>query len=606
MLGQLKSRGYSGSLILLVILLWTGISFSNSIKNDFIASWDDKVYILDNHQIKEFSLQSIQSIFSTFHAANYHPLTTFSWAIEYRLFGINPTINHITNLAFHLLNTFLVFHLIILLTRNISSSAIVAFFFAMHPMHVEAVSFISQRKDVLYTCFYLASLISYVYYIKDGQRTVIMAVSFLFFGLSLLSKSMAVTLPMILLLLDYYLERPFSWRCIIEKTPFFALSLVFGILALLSQRAFGAITNLPAFSLFERVFLVSYSFLFYILKLFAPLNLSAMYYYPTRSADGLLPVEYYLAPVVTLLIIWGIFKAKRFRKELLFGLGFYLVTISLVLQIIPVGSAIVAERYTYVPYIGLFLIIGQFYSALAGNTWQSGKTTRRVLLWVLIGYAAFFTVTTWHRNTVWENSLTLWSDVIEKNPLTTVAYYNRGVARFNMADFRGAIDDYSKALELKPDYTVAYNNRGESKAQLQNHEGAIEDFNEAAKLKPDYTKAYFNRANTKNRLKNYAGAVDDFSKAISIRPDYVDAYFGRANSRSRLKDYEGAVSDLSKVIELRRDSAVAYNNRGIARAILGNYREAVDDFNTAIQLKPNYKEANDNLERARSRVTHNK
>jgi tetratricopeptide (TPR) repeat protein len=597
-----KLKTYIGSLTLLAVLLLTTVVFSNSIKNGFINTWDDDAYILDNHSIKDFSVQSIGSIFSTFYAANYHPFTTLSWALEYRLFGLNPLVYHITNLAFHLLNTILVFRLILLITRKIEVSTVVALFFAIHPLHVETVSFISQRKDVLYTCFYLASLISYVHYIKEDRRSAFLIMSLLFFLSSLLSKSMAVTLPVLLLLIDYYWKRPFTWKGAYPKIPFFALSLVFGIIAILSQKAYGAIIDLPSFSFLERVFLVSYSFVFYILKLFAPFNLSAMYYYPTRTAGGMLPLEYYVTPVVIILMVWGVFKTVSFRKELILGLGFYLITISLVLQIIPVGSAVVAERYTYVPYIGLFFIIGQFYSRVVTNG-QYSKTIKPLLLFVLIAYTLFFSVTAWHRNKVWANSFTLWSDVIRKNPRVTVAYYNRGVAKFNTKDYQGAIDDYSKAVQLKPDYAEAYNNRGESRVRLRDHQGALKDLDAAIALKPDYGHAYFNRANIKNRLKDYGGAIDDFNKTLSIKPYHTDAYFNRAYSRSRLQDYEGAIRDLSKVIELRPDNAVAYNNRGIARAILRDYKGAIDDFNKAIQLRPDYMGAHDNRERVRSNLS---
>ena len=599
-------RSHAGSLALVAVLLLTIIVFSNSVQNGFINTWDDDVYILDNDYIRDFSLQGIRSIFTTFYAANYHPFTTLSWAIEYRLFGLNPSAYHATNLAFHLLNTILVFRLILLLTRRTEAATIVALFFAIHPLHVESVSFLSQRKDVLYAAFYLGSVISYIHFIKKDEKFLFMIMSLLFFLFSLLSKSMAVTLPLLLLLVDYYLKRPFTRKGAYQKIPFFVLSLIFGIVAILSQKAYGAITHLPSFSLLEKIFLVSYSFVFYIFKLFAPFNLSAMYYYPTKSPGGMLPLEYYMAPVVIALIIWGVLRTDNFRKELILGLGFYLITISLVLQVIPVGSAIVAERYTYVPYIGLFLIIGQFCSAVVSNAWQASKNIKLPLLVILIAYTVFLSVATWHRNKVWQDSFTLWSDVIQKNPVVSVAYYNRGVGKFNLKDYQGAINDYNKTIQLQPDYAEAYHNRGEAKVQLQDYAGAIEDLTTAIALKPQYADAYFTRAKAKNKLKDYEGAIDDFTKTLDLKPDQTDAYFDRANSRSRIQDYEGALKDLSRVIAFRPDSAVAYNNRGIVRAILGDYENAINDFNRAIRLRPDYKEARDNRERAKSYLTQDK
>jgi tetratricopeptide (TPR) repeat protein len=597
--GQCRHSKLAERSFMLAIATLTVLIFFNSLGNDFISTWDDHIYVIANDQLKDLSLQGIKSIFTSFHAANYHPITTLSWAIEYAHFGLDPTYYHTTNLLLHLLNTALVFRLILLITKRLETATIVALFFAIHPLHVETVAFISQRKDLLYAVFYLGALISYVHYIQDRSRYRLLLIAFLLFVMSALSKSMAVTLPVLLLLMDYFWDRKLTLNTILEKVPFFVFSVVFGIIAIVSQKTYSAITDLPSFSFFERIFLVSYSFVFYIVKLLVPFHLSAMHYYPNKT-NGLLPVEFYLAPVVILVLLWLVFRSKRFRNELIWGLLFFLITISLVLQIIPVGSAIVAERYTYIPYIGLFFIIGQLFSRAMDNTNPLATKLKPFLLALVAAYAIFFSIITWDRTKVWADSFSLWSDVIEKNPSVTVAFYNRGVAKYNLGDYQEAIDDYDKAVELNPYYAEAYNNRGESKEKLMDYQGAVKDFDKAIGADSDFVDAYLNRARLKAQLKDYRGALTDFDQIIQKKPGCVDAYLDRATIRSRLREYEEAIEDLNTVIKLNPTRAKAYNNRGIARAILKDYRGALEDFNKAIELKPDYDDAHQNRDRTRS------
>ncbi len=615
------SKKYVKFLCLSAIFILTVIVFSSSINNEFLTNWDDQDYVTNNNDIKDLSYQNVKKIFTSYYVANYQPVTMLSYGIEYKFFNLNPKTFHTTNLILHLLNIILVFQLIYLLTRKTGISAIAALFFAIHPMHVESVAWISERKDVLYSLFYLGALIAYIYYIKNKKNKYLIY-SLLLFIFSLLSKSMAVTMPVVLILFDYYYKRKFERKIIIEKIPFFILAICFGIIAILSQKSGGGIYEIPLFTSFDRIFIVSYAIIFYIVKMFLPFNLSELYYYPVKT-NGLLPVEYYIASVIILLIIFLILrinKTNKMKKDLIFGLMFFLITISLVLQIIPVGRAIIAERYTYIPYIGLFFIIGQYYT-LVNSKKNSNKAikTKFYLYTVLIVYIIFFSYTTYNRNKVWKNGITLFSDVVKKYPSKPFGYWACGIAKNNAQDFKGAITDYTKAIELTHcseafinkgeikndlhlykktiqnnhsmavelvDCATIYYNRGVSKSILKNYKQSLEDYNKAIELNPDYAEAYNNCGIVKGILQDYQGSIKDFGKAIALNPNYTEAYNNQGITKSNLKDYQGAIKDFDKAIALNPNYAEAYNNRGNAKKTLQKYRQALKDYNKSIELNP--------------------
>jgi len=510
----------SHKFILWGILLLTAIVYSNSIGNGFVL-WDDDVYIYYNPLIRDLSLQGIKKIFISNYTDNYTPLTYFTNAIEYKFFGLNPKAYHFFNLVFHLLNVWLVFQLISFLIKTQSASnnyslithrsslvpAFVALFFAIHPMHVESVAWATERKDVLYSFFFLLSLI---YYIKEGNKNYLLSI--LFFLLSCLSKLMAVTLPLVLILIDYYKNKfqISNFKSLIKYIPFITISIILGITAMYtSNRDSGVgIDAIPDFSFLDRIFLASYAVLFYIFKLFVPINLSAIYPFPIKE-NGIFPIEYYVAPIIILLIFWGIFKLKNYRKEVAFGMLFFLITISIVLQFIPNGKGVVAERYTYIPYIGFFFCFAHTLSKIEGKI-------KSYLTIILIGYAIIFSILTYQRNKVWKDTLTLFSDVIEKNPTIALAYNQRGFARQLEQDYAGAMQDYSQAISINPNYTEAYINRGTVKHLQQDYHGAIVDYTEVIRIKPTDVDAYFNRANDRANINDMKGACEDWRMAAEL------------------------------------------------------------------------------------------
>lgn len=544
--GKLKRQNVvpekSGYIIIIAAIL---LAYSTAFKNG-ITNWDDGVYITDNPLIKSLSWDNIKAIFSTNVASNYHPLTILTYAIEYSFWEANPLIYHLVNVIIHLLNSILVYFLFFRLTINGTVSLVVSLLFAVHPMHTESVAWISERKDVLYTFFYLLSLNTFLKYTSSsGDKFKLYIFSILFFLFSLLSKGMAVSLPVVLLLLDFYNNRRFSKETVIEKIPFFVLSLIFGLVAVKAQQSTEAMELKAGYNMLERFLLGSYSFMLYIIKFFLPINLSAFYPYPFKHSETI-PLSVYLSAILFLLFIAGIiYSFIKKKKNIFIGLSFFIVTIGLVLQFIPVGNAIMAERYSYISYIGLFFIAADYF-----NRWYTNKKQSHVALALAIVIILVFVVATRERCKVWKDSETLWSDVIKNHPDADIAYLNRGIYIVVRGKAEQAYEDFNKAIELNPDYTEAYNNRGLLKQNKNELEGSIEDFNIAIKADSNYFEAYSNRGISYVFLKRYNEAIADYTKTLELSPEYANVYSNRGNAYIDIGEIEKGITDLKKALEL--------------------------------------------------------
>jgi len=550
-----KEKRYS-HLILIGILILTIVVFSGVRNADFIKNWDDDVYINQNHLIKNLSINNVKKIFSEPYFSNYHPFTTFVYALEYHFFNLNPVPYHLVNLVVHLINIILVFYFILFLTGRIVASVFISLLFAIHPMHVESVVWISELKDVLYAMFYLLALITYVSFIKKKKNWVFYGLALLFFALSLLSKSMAVTLPLVLLLIDYYLHKSLSFRFFIEKIPFFILSLVFGIVAYNAQKASGALDLIPSYNFIDRVYIVSYSVFYYIIKAIIPINLSAYHFFPIKSGS-MLPFVYYISPIIPILIIAWIAVVKAIKKELIFGFLFFFLTVILVIQIIPIGESIVSERYTYIPYIGLFYVISLLPCILSRIDHYLIKKIRGYLLIIFFIYAAVLSVQSYFRVQKWENSLTLFNDVVNKYPDHYHSYFQRGNAKYDLSDFSGALRDINKSIELNPNISTAYMNRGIIRARQNNFDNALLDLNKAIELNPFNADAYINRGHTyynygleKRNYQYIYQAIIDYSKTLELDQSNTNALIMRGDIKKRLGDINGACEDWTSAFNL--------------------------------------------------------
>ncbi|MDQ5985399.1 MAG: hypothetical protein CSYNP_01109 [Syntrophus sp. SKADARSKE-3] len=578
-----RSKKYLPHMIaLLVIVLLTFVSFYPALKGEF-TNWDDNIYIQDNPYIQSISANNVRAMFSEYYDGNYFPLTLLSLTIDYRLSGAQPRpyLFHLNNLILHLFNTVLVFWLVYLLIKRPDAAIVAAAFFGVHPLHVESVAWITERKDVLYTFFFLASLIGYVLYIRKN-RTRFLFVSLILFVFSLLGKGQAVSLALSVILIDLLLGRKLmEMKTILEKLPFFVLSLIFGIIAINAQKQGEAIFIQNIFPIADRVAFACYGYVMYLFKLVIPVNLSAIYPYPA-NAGGSAPAVYWIY-VLPVLVIFAaaIYLAKR-SKPALFGILFFSANIVFVLQLLPVGNVVMADRYAYVPSIGVFFLAGFGYSE-----WVKKKAaTKRFVQVAIIFSVLILSLLTNVRCAVWQNSLALWNDVTAKSPTAEVAWYNLGSAKNNMRDHSGALQDFNKAIELKKDYAEAYASRGMVKTNMKDYISAESDVSEAIRLKPDLAYSYYVRGVIRGLRNNFKGAVMDFDQAVALQKNYPAAYSERGAAKSQLGDLRGAMADFEIAISQDPNYANAYLYRGVARYTSGDRAGALVDFNMAIQLNP--------------------
>jgi protein O-mannosyl-transferase len=586
-----ENADHSKSMILIaLILILTFIIYLPSLKNNF-TNWDDPNYVYKNPVIQKLNGENVKEMLSSYHMGNYHPLTMLSLAADYSLGKLKPKTYHITNLVFHLFNTALVFIFILLLFEKIELAAISSALFGVHSLHVESVAWISERKDVLYVLFFLASLIFYLRYLKE-EKNKFYFISLLLFILSDLSKGMAVSLSLTLVAIDWLKGRDLKdKRVILEKIPFFILSILFGIIAINAQKLGPDTEGIPDYNIFTRIIFASYGFCQYLYKLIIPINLSAFYPYPDK---GLLTSEFWLSLVIAIgVTASAIYSAKKSR-EYLFCFLFFIFNIILVLQILPVGKAIMADRYAYVPSIGFFLAI-----AIAVNSVKVEKTFIYIL--VLI-YTLFIGTLTFNRCKVWHDSFSLWTDVIEKYPNAGIAYNNRGVAFAEGKNFKQAIADYDQAISIDPKHSEAYNNRGVSRAALKNYTDAKNDYNKAITLRPEYPDAYYNRGNSYIETKDTLSAIRDYSKVLSIYPNHTGALNNRGLARRAMKDYKGAMEDFDKAIKIFPANSEAYANRALLKYDMGDIAGAEEDNEMALKLDPSF--GNAYLQRANSKSLH--
>jgi len=609
-----------------LIILLTIITFSNSLFNGLI-NYDDPGYIVKNELIRGLSFHNLRLIFSSFVMGNYHPFVVLSDAIIYYFFKLNPLPYHAFSLLLHLVNVVLVFELTYKLfgyqqpatssqQPDIQVSAVIACLFAIHPMHCESVCWASDLKDLLFTLFYLASLIFYVKYIKkstdhgpqsmgesqkfhvkaqrrNGQKSIFYIISLILFVFSCMSKSAAVTLPVVMIATDYLIKRKINIKTIVEKIPFFVLSIVFGIVNIYSQaaniylqKAADPNFDLSNYNIAERIFFPIYDMGYYLVSSVIPYKLSLIHPYPEVGNNVNLPIEYYIYPVVLIMFIFLIFrKLKRQNKDdnkyIIFGLIFFIVNLILVLQIVPVGKSIVSERYSYLSYFGLFFLIGGFLKFKVQSSKFKVQVNTVVVLIILI-----FSFISFQRNKVWSNSISMFNDVVEKYPGVYIAYEQRANAKDALGDKRGALDDYDKAIELNPLNAETFNNRGNTEDDLGNHNQAIEDYNKAIKLNPKYTDAYYNRGIAKYSISDFKGAIEDYNVAIALNPQFAMAFNHRGLARASLGDFLGAKQDFSQAIEINPQSALSYFNRGLAEYLLNDFRGAIQDYNKAIEINP--------------------
>jgi tetratricopeptide (TPR) repeat protein len=587
-------------------LVITILVFLPSLRNGFV-NWDDDRYLTNNTAVQHISPANIGKIFSSFLVDDYtyEPLTVLSYSPEYHFFKLNPGVYHATNLVLYLFNCLLVFWLIYILSRSMAVAVMTALLFGIHPLHVESVAWIAGRKDILCGLFFLSAMIAYVYHLRQTRLSKPYYFSLIFFVLSLLAKAMAITLPFVLFLLDYFVDRKDKKISFANKIPFFMLSLIFGGIAVFarfsSMNSGAAIHHLHSLSYLDKFLNANFIISFYLIKLLIPIKLSSFYPYQLSLIKPW-PIIFMIAPIFSMISGLTIFIFKKTSKKTVFSALFFLIMILPVLQFVQTGLAMVADRYMYLPSLGIFYGIseGIFWFYTRSKRYES-KSMLIFFSILLISIGCALGALTWKRCGVWKDSSTLWGDVLNNDPNSAVAYNGLGEFFVEKGKQTEAVALFSKAIEIDPDFFEAYNHRGNVYVRRGSLDQALLDFSKALEIKPNYADAYNNKGDVYARRGNLDQALLDYSKAIGIKPECVEAYSNRGNAYVSRGNFDQAILDFNKAIEINPDYAEVYNNRGIVYARRGSLDRAILDYNKAIEIKFDYAEAYNNRGNAYSR-----
>ena len=526
--------------------------------------------------------------FKNYYVIMYQPLPVLTFALNYHYSQLSPLPLHLINVLFHLANILLVYRFVMAITENRIASLIIALLFGIHPMNVEAVTWISARSSSMYTCFYLLALNCYLNYLKKNFPWKYLIFLGLFFVLSLFSKAQAVTLPLVMLLLDYYYERNlFSLKTILEKIPFFTLSIVFGLITLHDP---GTMHNLStgvtySYSAIDIPFIVCHSILFYLVKFLFPVNLCAIYLFPVKI-NGFLPWTYYASALLLIAIIVLLIKARKKRK-IIFAVGLFFITIAINIQIIPSRLFEVTDRYGYFPYIGLFLLLYFLFQELTKKNVVNYSKQKNIIIPFAVVLMVFFAYSVRARNEVWKNDETLMTDIIQKNPPTEYirrAYGNRGMYYKSQARFAEAIDDFTQAAKLKPDDPISYFNRGLTYFTMNNSNDALKDFDRVVELNPQQPIVYTYRLQARLVLQDTTGALADGAKAIQLDSANAENYNNLATIFFARKQYDLCQQYLTRAIHFKPNFSLAYKNRGLLQLQLGKKPEGCSDLQYAYNL----------------------
>jgi tetratricopeptide (TPR) repeat protein len=624
------------SLLLIFAII---VVYGQAINFDFIG-YDDELYVTENLNVqKGFTTKGVKWAFTTFHSANWHPMTWLSHMLDCELYGLNPMGHHWTNVQFHIANTLLLFFILFKMTGALWRSTFVTALFALHPLHVESVAWIAERKDVLSAFFGLLSIAAYCRYVKNPQLINYLLIV-LFLGLGLMAKPMLVTLPFVLLLLDYWpLQRikfqknlnaelveffgfKAALRFIWEKIPLFMLVAVASTLTFIAQQSEGAVKALGILSLKIRIANALVSYVNYVSKMIWPSNLAVFYPHPENT----LPAWQIIG--AALLIAVAIFLSIRTLKKypyIAVGLFWYLGTLVPVIGLVQVGDQAMADRYTYLPLIGLFIII----SWGAFDFLKKWHYHTIILILSAISIIFVLAVCTFLQLGYWQNGITLFEHAIKVTNKNCVAHNNLGVLLSKEEKFDEAVFNYDEVLKIKPNDSRALYNKGCALRDKRDLDKAAFFFKESLKIKPDNAKAYNELAYILFVQGKPDEAILHYRNALKIKPDFINAYNNLANvlylqgeidkavllykealrlgtenvdthyniglfykNQGKLKK---AMTHLAKAIKIDPDYAKAYNEIGVILFQQGKYKKAEVFFLKAVQIKPSYTQARKNI-----------
>ena len=573
--------------ISLVLALSTILIYFQVVNFDFIL-YDDPAYVYENQHVKDgFNVESFAWAFTAGIQSNWHPLTWLSHMFDCELFGLNPGWHHLTNLILHIANTLLLFAVLKRMTNSLWQSAFVAAAFALHPMHVESVAWISERKDVLSTLFWMLTMHAYLRYVKTPGKTNYSLVM-LVFVLGLMAKPMLVTLPLVLLLLDYWplkrfelvkADRPKFFSLVLEKIPLISLAAVSSVITFLVQKAGGAVSDMNNISLYMRISNAIVSYGTYIWKMFFPARLAL--FYPHQGPGLGFWRVIIMAILLITITVWAVRIAKT-KAYVIIGWLWYLGTLVPVIGIVQVGGQSMADRYTYIPYIGLFIVIGWALSDITAK-WKQQKI---ILAFLAITVFISMSICSLLQIRYWKNSTALFSHSIDVTDDNYVAYCCLADVPRQAGKFDESIALNLKALEIRPGYGYAHIGLGRAYNELGRLDKAIEHFNEALKSFPDHPNIHADIGVAYGKQDQLEKAVKHLTRAVEIDPDSAGPHQGLGYALMRQRKFNRAIPHFQKATEIKPDSTLAYLRLAEIFSERGEPVEALKHLRIIISIDP--------------------
>ncbi len=559
----------------LCLTVLTIIVFFPSFSADFV-NWDDPDNLYENPDVLNFGLQSIKNIFTQDVIGNYNPLPILMFSVEHKLFGLNPKWFHIINILFHIANVLLVYRLFGLLKITHWGALFGAALFAIHPMHVESVAWITERKDVLFAFFFLLSSISYLKY-RQNKIKKHWYFSLFYFFIGLFAKIQMVSLPLSLVAYDYLFDRKFEFKRIVHKWPFFLGALCFGLLGIWLLQEAGSLDEQASYHFGQRLIIGGYALMVYLAKFVWPYELSALYPYP-----AVLPGYFYIAAVMAVgVLLGGFYLFLKKKVHWVFGLFFFFANIVFLLQILNAGQGLTADRFSYVSYLGLIYILAYYFSK---HTHTSSRYRRALFLSAGV-YLSIFAFRAHKQTKTWDNSATLWTQVIKYYDNATTPYTNRANHYRDIGKKDLAMQDYNKAISLDPKQSSIYNSRAKLLFANQAYLESIQDYTKGLSIDPDNVEMLVNRGAAYAATGQYEIALRDIDKAVKIDPKQKNAYLNRSLIYQRLEMFDQAIEDIDRYLGLDPNHANLWYEKARLLYFKNRQPEALAAIDQAIKLK---------------------
>jgi tetratricopeptide (TPR) repeat protein len=569
------------------------VSFLPALRCGFV-NWDDDFNFLDNLEYRGLSPTHLKWMFSTFLMGHYQPLSWVTLGADYVVWGMNPLGYHLTSLLLHAIGVCILFEVLRGLFRavpalqdvdekaKLRAAFLGALFFGIHPLRVESVVWITERRDVLCGVFFLLAILMYLRMHERESAGLPWKraywLSVFFFGCSLFSKALGIALPAVLLGLDVWpcrrLDPGRRGETLVRKIPYVLVALLDGGVMLFAMRHIGAVRSVHQYNLFERVLQAGYGLCFYVGKSVLPFGLAPLY--PVDVSSG--PSRF--AYGASLLGVVGVTALLLLRRKawpaLLTAWVSYILLVSPVLGLVVTGRQVTADRYTYLACLPFAALVG-------GASARLRPEQARTIGAALAGILLVFGLLTWRQAGVWNNGHSLWSQQIRIFPNNPEGYYYRGLLLESQEQRNDALKDYDKALSLDGELPDAYFTRGGLRGKLGNWSGAIADYGEHLKRAPNSEKTRYNRGLAYMSLGNDTAAIADFTEALAMNPARVEAWINRANLEADAGEFDKAAADYDRALDLVPDFEAALFNRGNLQLRLGNAAAAIADYSKALQ-----------------------